>query len=121
MPKSKYKFDPERLSYEKIVLSRGQRFLKFLKQVAAIAVVAAIMLFVLSIFFDTPGERQQKRENKQLVAQYEFLNKKLELMEQTMEQIKAGMDEAAIKATWKPGLEAYKEMRKKYLLYKDFE
>jgi murein DD-endopeptidase MepM/ murein hydrolase activator NlpD len=88
MPKSKYKFDPERLSYEKIVLSRGQRFLKFLKQVAAIAVVAAIMLFILSIFFDTPGERQQKRENKQLVAQYEFLNKKLELMEQTMEQIK---------------------------------
>jgi murein DD-endopeptidase MepM/ murein hydrolase activator NlpD len=56
--------------------------------VASIAVVAAIMLFVLSIFFDTPGERQQKRENKQLVAQYEFLNKKLELMEQTMEQIK---------------------------------
>jgi murein DD-endopeptidase MepM/ murein hydrolase activator NlpD len=56
--------------------------------VAAIAVVAAIMLFILSIFFDTPGERQQKRENKQLVAQYEFLNKKLELMEQTMEQIK---------------------------------
>ncbi|PKP09435.1 MAG: peptidase M23 [Bacteroidetes bacterium HGW-Bacteroidetes-4] len=88
MPKSKYKFDPERLSYEKIVLSHGQRFLKFLKQVAAIAVVAAIMLFILSIFFDTPGERQQKRENKQLVAQYEFLNKKLELMEQTMEQIK---------------------------------
>lgn len=88
MPKSKYKFDPERLSYEKIVLSRGQRFLKFLKQVAAIAVIAAIMLFVLSIFFDTPGERQQKRENKQLVSQYEFLNKKLELMEQTMEQIK---------------------------------
>ncbi|MGD9993565.1 MAG: M23 family metallopeptidase [Salinivirgaceae bacterium] len=88
MPKSKYKFDPERLSYEKIVLSRGQRFLKFLKQVASIAVVAAIMLFVLSIFFDTPGERQQKRENKQLVAQYEFLNKKLELMEQTMKQIK---------------------------------
>lgn len=88
MPKSKYKFDPERLSYEKIVLSSGQRFLKFLKQVATIAVVAAIMLFVLSIFFDTPGERQQKRENKQLVAQYEFLDKKLELMEQTMDQIK---------------------------------
>ena len=39
----------------------------------------------------------------------------------TMQQIKAGMDEEAIKATWKPDLEAYKVMRKKYLLYKDFE
>ncbi|MTI38493.1 exo-beta-N-acetylmuramidase NamZ family protein [Fulvivirga lutimaris] len=41
--------------------------------------------------------------------------------DKTMQQIKSGMDEAAIEATWKPGLELYKEMRKKYLLYKDFE
>jgi uncharacterized protein YbbC (DUF1343 family) len=33
------------------------------------------------------------------------------------EQIKKGMSEEAIKATWKKDLDAYKEMRKKYLLY----
>jgi len=32
-------------------------------------------------------------------------------------QIMAGMTEAQIKATWQPGLEKFKEMRKKYLLY----
>ena len=88
MPKSKYKFDPERLSYEVITLSTGQQLLKLLKQLAYVIVIAVIILFILSIFFDTPGERQQKRENKQLIAQYEFLNKKLERMELTMEQIK---------------------------------
>lgn len=33
------------------------------------------------------------------------------------EQIIAGVSEAAIRESWKPGLSAYKEMRKKYLIY----
>lgn len=35
------------------------------------------------------------------------------------EQIKKGMSEEEIKATWKQELDAYKEMRKKYLLYEE--
>ncbi|MEQ8476282.1 DUF1343 domain-containing protein [Fulvivirga sp.] len=41
--------------------------------------------------------------------------------DKTMQQIKAGMSEVAIKATWKSDLDTYMVMRKKYLLYKDFE
>lgn len=33
------------------------------------------------------------------------------------EQIIAGVSEAAIRKSWEPGLNAYKEMRKKYLIY----
>lgn len=33
------------------------------------------------------------------------------------EQIKAGMSEEEIRATWEPGLSEYKKMREKYLLY----
>jgi uncharacterized protein YbbC (DUF1343 family) len=36
-------------------------------------------------------------------------------------QIEQGMDEAAIRATWQPALDQYKALRKKYLLYPDFE
>lgn len=36
-------------------------------------------------------------------------------------QIKKGMDEKSIKATWKTPLAKFKAIRKKYLLYKDFE
>ncbi|MBO3698564.1 exo-beta-N-acetylmuramidase NamZ domain-containing protein [Roseivirga sp. E12] len=36
-------------------------------------------------------------------------------------QVEAGWSEEEIKATWQPKLDAYKAMRKKYLLYPDFE
>lgn len=37
------------------------------------------------------------------------------------QQIKAGMSEVEIRSTWQPQLDTYKAMRKRYLLYKDFE
>ncbi|MFY0591137.1 exo-beta-N-acetylmuramidase NamZ family protein [Roseivirga sp.] len=37
------------------------------------------------------------------------------------EQVELGWTEEQIKATWQPKLNAYKAMRKKYLLYSDFE
>lgn len=37
------------------------------------------------------------------------------------EQVEAGFSESEIKATWQPKLNAYKAMRKQYLLYPDFE
>lgn len=41
--------------------------------------------------------------------------------ENFQEQIESGMSESEIKATWQPRLNEYKAMRKKYLLYPDFE
>lgn len=38
-----------------------------------------------------------------------------------MEQLKEGKTAAEIRASWQPGLIAFKKIRKKYLLYKDFE
>jgi uncharacterized protein YbbC (DUF1343 family) len=38
-----------------------------------------------------------------------------------MEQLKSGQSAATIRASWQPGLAAFKQMRKKYLLYTDFE
>lgn len=37
------------------------------------------------------------------------------------EQIKAGLSEDEIKQSWQEGLEQFKKIRKKYLLYQDFE
>lgn len=36
-------------------------------------------------------------------------------------QIKENLDEEAIRKSWQPGLDKFKTIRKKYLLYKDFE
>jgi uncharacterized protein YbbC (DUF1343 family) len=38
-----------------------------------------------------------------------------------MQQVKAGKTEAEIRASWQPKLNAFKQIRKKYLLYPDFE
>ncbi|MFL5765562.1 MAG: exo-beta-N-acetylmuramidase NamZ domain-containing protein [Bacteroidia bacterium] len=37
------------------------------------------------------------------------------------QQIKDGVKEDAIRASWKPGIDKFKLIRKKYLLYRDFE
>jgi uncharacterized protein YbbC (DUF1343 family) len=37
-----------------------------------------------------------------------------------MDQIKNGVSEAEIRKSWQPGLDAFKRIRKKYLLYTDF-
>jgi uncharacterized protein YbbC (DUF1343 family) len=37
------------------------------------------------------------------------------------QQIKSGKTEEEIRASWEPGIRKFKEIRKKYLLYKDFE
>ena len=50
----------------------------------------------------------------------EFFDK-LAGTDELRKQIIAGKTEEEIKASWKPELDAYKEMRKKYLLYTDFE
>ena len=38
-----------------------------------------------------------------------------------MKQIKQGKSEWSIRKSWEPDLSKYKKIRKKYLLYKDFE
>jgi uncharacterized protein YbbC (DUF1343 family) len=38
-----------------------------------------------------------------------------------MQQIKQGVPEPAIRKSWEPGLKKFKSIRKKYLLYRDFE
>ena len=40
---------------------------------------------------------------------------------QLMQQLKSGATEDAIRKSWAPALAAFKKIRSKYLLYKDFE
>lgn len=88
MPKTKYKFDYETLSYNKINHTFWQKVWIGLKQTIALVIISVIVLFIFSVIFDTPNERQMKRENQQLVLQYELLNKKLNKMELAMDDIK---------------------------------
>jgi uncharacterized protein YbbC (DUF1343 family) len=55
-----------------------------------------------------------------------FLNKgnffnKLAGNDVLLQQVKAGASETEIRKSWEPGLKRFKEIRKKYLIYADFE
>lgn len=57
-------------------------------------------------------------------AKEKFFNdffEKLAGTEMLRQQIESGMSEEDIRRSWQPGINAFKNIRKKYLLYKDFE
>ena len=63
---------------------------------------------------------QKSPFKEDFIARPDFFNK-LAGNADLQQQLEAGMSEEAIRQTWQPDLAAYKQMRKKYLLYEDFE
>lgn len=87
MPKRKYKYNPESLSYDQLDLSFKDKFIRILKQLGALAVVALILNIVISAYFQTPKEKSLSRENYNLITQYDILNKQLVLVEKTLNDL----------------------------------
>mgnify|MGYP006276336219 CR=1 FL=1 len=87
MPKSRYRFNPETLHYEKIELTLKERIIRSLPRVFAVMIITTFIIFLLSDFIDTPQELQLKRENEQLRFHYEMLNKRMNEAEQALADI----------------------------------
>ncbi len=87
MAKIKYKFDHKTLTYDKIILTGKQKFYRFLTYLSATFLIAVIYNVVFVIFFDTPKEKGLKRENQQLITQYDILNNRFDLVEKTLEDL----------------------------------
>ena len=87
MAKIKYKFNHNSLSYDKITLSGKQKFYRFSTYFSAILIIAIIGNIVFALFFDTPKEKGLIRENQQLSTQYEVLNNRFDLVENTLEDL----------------------------------
>jgi murein DD-endopeptidase MepM/ murein hydrolase activator NlpD len=87
MAKVKYKFDYNKLSYDKIVLTGKQKFYRFMTYFTATLLIAVIYNILFIVFFDTPKEKGLIRENQQLSTQYEVLNNRFDLVEKTLEDL----------------------------------
>jgi murein DD-endopeptidase MepM/ murein hydrolase activator NlpD len=81
MPKIKYMFNPESLSYIKIRTSFRQKFLKGFTYFSASIVVSIVYYIIFSNFFASPREKSLKRENYKLQLQYEMMSKKADQIE----------------------------------------
>ncbi|MFP4042024.1 MAG: M23 family metallopeptidase [Bacteroidales bacterium] len=87
MMKYKYKYNPRTVRYEKVKLTWKDKLIRFLTYFSATILIAIMYNFVFSIFFDTPKEKGLQRENRQLKLQYELLNKRFALVENTLENL----------------------------------
>jgi uncharacterized protein YbbC (DUF1343 family) len=58
---------------------------------------------------------------KEMLTDTDYFFNKLAGNATLMQQIKQGVSEKDIRKSWEPGLKQFKAMRKKYLLYPDFE
>jgi murein DD-endopeptidase MepM/ murein hydrolase activator NlpD len=87
MVKSKYRFNPDSLNYDKVRPSLKKRLLILVSYLSILLVIAILLNVFYASMFDTPREKILKRENNQLNQQYEILNQKIEHLENVLEDI----------------------------------
>lgn len=87
MPKTKYKFNPESLSFDRIRLGARGLVVKIVTYFFAGIVISIAFNFTFSRFFDSPKERILKRENEQLVLQYEIMEKKIDQVSEVLKDL----------------------------------
>ncbi len=84
MPKTKYKFNHETLSFDKIRLGIRQLLLRLFAYFVGSLFLAGVYGFIFAFIFDSPREKALKREIEQLTLQYELMNREMENVEKVL-------------------------------------
>jgi len=84
MPKTKYKFNHETLSFDKIRLGLKQLILRLFAYFVGSLFLAGLYGFIFAFIFDSPKERALKREIEQMDLQYELMNREMENVEKVL-------------------------------------
>jgi len=87
MSRSQFKYDRDNLNYNKLDDSLSARVWRVVIYIAAILVIAIVLNVAYSIFFDTPRERQIRRENELLQEQYQALSQRKNRVDTVMSEI----------------------------------
>ena len=87
MGKTNYRFNPETLSFDKI-----ERNIKTLVRIVfgylSTGVVSGVIFFFIFLqFFDPPQTKKLRRQNDQLLSQYNLMNKDFEKMSKVLDDI----------------------------------
>jgi hypothetical protein len=84
MGKTKYKFNPDSLSYDRVESSFKQKAIKGLAYFFAFVVNASIGYGLYSLAFDTPKEKGLKRQISEMNLNIEVFNKQLDNIESVL-------------------------------------
>jgi murein DD-endopeptidase MepM/ murein hydrolase activator NlpD len=92
MAKSKYRFNPESLSFDRIERSFREKVLRVFSYLISSIVIGGGLLLIVSIFIDLPKERMLKRDNEFLKSQYGLLSRKMDNAFKVLEEIETRDD-----------------------------
>lgn len=87
MPRSRYKFNPESLSFDKIRLGLGALFLRGLAYIVGSLLIAVLYYVIFAAFFDSPKEKALLREIDQLALQYDMIHREMDNLETVIDQL----------------------------------
>jgi len=85
--KHKYRFNPHLLTYEKVIVSIKDIFLKVLSYFATGLVFSAVVIIIAYNFLDSPKERMLRREIKQYQLQFEMMNDRMNTLSSVLKDI----------------------------------
>lgn len=88
MPEHKYRFNPKTLNFERIRLSTWQKVRRVTLLLLPGLAVGLLGIFLVYQFVDSPKEAELRRENKQLLVQYELLNKQIGELESVLGDVR---------------------------------
>lgn len=78
MSKIFYRYNPENLNYERVFPSKKERLWTVCRQIVIGSALGFGIFMILNYMFDSPLERQLKKENKLLLTQYQILSKRID-------------------------------------------
>lgn len=84
MPRTKYKFNPESLSFDKISLGVRDLLLRLLAFLTGSVIIALVYWVIFASFFDSPKEKALKREVEQMTIQYDLIHREMADIERVL-------------------------------------
>ena len=87
MSKIRYKYNPDSLCYVKVEKGIKYYLSRFSIHILSSAVLGVAFFIGYTYILDSPREKRFKRENQQLLTQYELMNKKLDQIENVLNDL----------------------------------
>ena len=87
MPPTKYKFNPDSLSFDKIRLGIKTLLLRLFAYFIGSLIFALIYWIIFASFFDSPKEKALKREVQQMTIQYDLIHREMSNVETVLEDL----------------------------------
>jgi murein DD-endopeptidase MepM/ murein hydrolase activator NlpD len=87
MPKVKYHFNTHTLKYDKVIVSWKKRLLRVLGFLASAVVFASVIVLIAYNFFDSPKEKQLRRQLAETTFQLDLLKQRADQVEDVLRDI----------------------------------